>query len=317
MRTTVAIARCGSYEPDGLRQGLLEALAPLGGMAAFVKPGQRVLLKPNFVLPREAAEAANTHPALIQAVADLVREAGGRPLVGDSPALGSARAVAAKLGLNVGDNDDHELPLVEFTKPVRVDSPELTRTVWLAREVAEADVVINLPKLKVHGQLRMTCAVKNLFGCVKGRRKALLHYARGSSERRFADMLLDTMLAVRPTLTIVDAITVMERWGPTNGDPLEWGLLLAGVDCPAIDTVAFELAGIQPQTVATHAAACRRSIGVTERANIDIAGPSLDELERPPLVPAHPLIPIRFSLAHVVRGLWRQLKQLRLRPAGR
>ena len=84
--STVSIARCESYAADQVQTAVKAALAPLGGIEKFVRPGMRVLLKPNLLAAASRERAVTTHPAVVQAVAELVQEVGGVVLIGDSPA---------------------------------------------------------------------------------------------------------------------------------------------------------------------------------------------------------------------------------------
>jgi len=91
---TVSLQRCPTYDPAAVAQAVGRLLEPLGGMKAFVRPGEKVLLKPNLIVPRRAEAAVTTHPELVRAVGREVLEAGGRLAIGDSPAFSSARGVA-------------------------------------------------------------------------------------------------------------------------------------------------------------------------------------------------------------------------------
>lgn len=325
MPATVSISNCDHYESEAIRRALDLSLGPLGGIGRFVQKGQRVLLKPNFVLARRAEEAANTHPNFVVEVARLVREAGGEPVIGDSPALGSARGVAAKCGL-LPLAKDAGVSVVDFHDVHQLDSPRGGRTkpVRIATDVLDANVVINLPKLKVHGQFYMTLAVKNLFGCVRGRRKALLHFQLGGRPIEFARMLVDVAQTVQPALTIMDAVYALERTGPTGGDPRRLGLVIAGTDPSATDRVCSEIVGADPERILTLAAARDAGFGETELKKIDLfhngmmyngSLPSLvPSLADRPFVLREFLIPLTFSPWQVVRGLVRQA-WARLRPA--
>lgn len=276
-----------------------------------------MLLKPNFVLARPAEDAANTHPHFVIEVARRVRAAGGEPFIGDSPALGSARGVALKCGL-LELAREAGVPLVEFRDRRKVPPPRghAGRPVRIAAEALDADVVINLPKLKVHGQVYITLAVKNLFGCVGGRRKALLHWLRGGEPIEFARMLVEVARAVTPALTLMDAVVALERDGPTGGDPRPLGLILAGADCSAIDRVACEIVGADLERVLTLAAAREVQFGETDLENIEVlneggpVAPPLSSLA--PMLAARPfalrerLSPLTFSPYRIARGLVRQ-----------
>jgi uncharacterized protein (DUF362 family) len=91
MPARVAIEKCADYEQAKVDQALRNAVAALGGIGSFVKPGQRVLLKVNLLIGKAVEKCVCTHPAVVRAAATLVREAGGVPFVGDSPGFGSAR----------------------------------------------------------------------------------------------------------------------------------------------------------------------------------------------------------------------------------
>ena len=164
---TVVIERCPTYDREMVRASLLRLLEPLGGMAAFVLPGERVLIKPNMLYAKAPECGVTTHPEVLRAVIELVREAGGIPLVGDSPGFGDFRKVAEKSGLlRVAEETGAEM--VDFAEAVEVPSGGMFKRFELARPYLEADRVINLPKLKTHEMMTMTCAVKNLFGAVVG-----------------------------------------------------------------------------------------------------------------------------------------------------
>ena len=315
--TTISIAHCDAYGREQVSRAIRLALEPLGGIGRFVCVGQRVLLKPNFVLARRVEEAANTHPVFVFEVARLVREAGGEPFVGDSPALGSARHVASRCGL-LGLAREANLPIVEFRATRKVPSPRgpVGRALRLACEALDADVVINLPKIKAHGQMFLTLAVKNLFGCVRGRRKALLHQQIGGRPIEFGRMLVDVCRVVRPALTLMDGIVALERTGPTGGDPRRLGLIVAGSDCAAMERVICEIIGADPERLLTLAAAREAGFGegnldqIQVVADLKVVRPPLSDLA--PSLSARPFVfperlsALAFTPWRIVRGLARQ-----------
>jgi len=310
----VSAIRCGGYEAGELMAAIRACLHPFGGIGSFVRPGERVLLKPNFVVARPRSEPCNTHPEFIAAVARLVREAGGRPFVGDSPAMGTVGAVARKLKL-FDSLESIDAPLVEFSNGHHFRSALGKCAVTIAHEVLEADVVINLPKLKTHQQAGMTCCVKNLFGCVVGRRKAFLHLLRGGDPAQFGGMLLDVARLARPALHIVDGVVAMHRGGPIRGEPIPFGAVLAGVNPVAVDTVAFHLAGADAGTVCSHAAAMRAGLRGARMEEIDSIGSPLDEMHCPTLEPAPIPVPLNFSPWHIIRGWFRHHWRMRVAKA--
>jgi uncharacterized protein (DUF362 family)/Pyruvate/2-oxoacid:ferredoxin oxidoreductase delta subunit len=230
---------------------LRELLAPLGGMAAFVRPGQRVLIKPNMLSAKGPDKAVTTHPDVVKGVIRLVQECGGKALVGDSPGVGSPLSVAARCGiLDAVRATGAEFAGFRESAPFPHDFFRFRR-LEIAREALEADLIINLPKLKTHQMMGATGAVKNLFGLIVGSRKVNLHLQAGDDKALFARLLLDLAHYVAPALTVVDAIVAMEGNGPGSGTPVRVGALLAGTLPVAVDTVAFDLLGLDPEAVWT------------------------------------------------------------------
>jgi uncharacterized protein (DUF362 family) len=125
----------------------VQLLEPLGGMGSFVRAGERVLLKPNMLSVKSPEQAVTTHPAVVRAVAELVREAGGRAVIGDSPGMGGFQRVADKSGIARAAAESGA-ELVEFNDTVDLPGSGTFRRFTLARAYWEADKIINLPKLK-------------------------------------------------------------------------------------------------------------------------------------------------------------------------
>ena len=176
----IVLARCDDYELSQVRAAIVQLLEPIGGMEAFVRPGERILLKPNMLSAKSPEQAVTTHPVVVRAVAELVREAGGRVAIGDSPGIGGFQRVAEKSGIARAAAESGA-ELIEFNDTVDLTGSGTFRRLTLARAYWEAGKIINLPKLKTHEMMTMTCAVKNLFGAVVGAEKAGWHLKAGAS----------------------------------------------------------------------------------------------------------------------------------------
>lgn len=277
---TVSLQHCDSYEQHNLHESIVALLAPLGGIGRFVTAGQRVLLKPNMLAGKPPEAAVTTHPALVQTVAGLVKKAGGIVLVGDSPGIGLFEQVARKTGIKAAVEASGST-LVPFDRTRQIAADGIFRRLELAEEYLAADVVINLPKLKTHEMMTLTCGVKNLYGAVVGPAKAALHLTAGRSKELFAGLLLEIAQARPVALTIVDGIVAMEGNGPNSGTPRQLGMLLAGDSPVAVDTVVAQLAGIPHRLLPVEQEAQRRGLSGSTMDQIRLAG----EL---PLVPADP-----------------------------
>jgi len=273
----VSILSVDHYELSGMRLALLRLLEPLGGISAFVRPGDRVLLKPNMLAAKEPDKAVTTHPALVQVVAEIVRNSGGIVLIGDSPGIGSFSRVADKSGILTAARESGAA-LVEFRDSIDLQGSGTFRSISIARAYYEADKIINLPKLKTHEMMTMTCAVKNLFGAVIGTEKAGWHLKAGSSRKLFARLLLEIYLLKKPTLNIVDAIVAMEGNGPGSGDPVKRSLLIAGVNPVAVDVIAGELAGIPADMLPIEQEAAEMKLTGALRSEIELCGAAIETI---------------------------------------
>ncbi len=243
----VSVLACRSYDRKALRAKIASLLEPLGGMERFVPRSGRVLLKPNLLAPASPDGVVCSHPAFVLAVADLVSDCGAKVLIGDSPALVKATAVARRLGL-LDEAARSGYEVVDFREVLQVDGPNF-RSLEIARDVLEADAVINLPRFKTHGMMVLTLAVKNLFGCVVGKRKGAHHLAARDSREVFARLLVDVAEVVSPALSILDAVVAMEGNGPQSGTPRELGFIAASAVPWALDLAGAWVTGYVPAGV--------------------------------------------------------------------
>jgi uncharacterized protein (DUF362 family) len=170
----------------------------------------------------------------------------------------------------------------------------------------DADVVINLPKVKSHMQLTLTLGVKNLFGCVPGKMKAWWHMEAGKDVERFAQMLIETARTINPELTILDGIIGHEGNGPSAGEPKELGVLAAACDVFALDRVMVEILGVKPLDVPTVAAAIKSGL-CSDLSAIEIVGDPIAKLQsRDWKLPAT-MMPIDFGMPRVLKSTFKHL----------
>lgn len=272
----VAIIKCADYDRTGVLSAVRKSIELLGGMQMFVRPGERVLIKPNLLKARPPEAAVTTHPEIVRAVIRLVREAGGEAMVGDSPGMGEFRKVCEKTGiLDVAHEEGASL--VELDDAVPVKSSGRFHHFEISRHAYEADAIINLPKLKTHGMTTLTGAVKNLFGCVPGKRKVQWHFNAGVNHEHFMTMLVELCALLKPRLTIMDAVVGMEGNGPGSGEPREIGVIMAGRDAVSVDAVSAQLVGVTPEKLPLIRAAAAADFGETRLDRINVLGaPSSD-----------------------------------------
>ena len=120
MKPVVSIKKVDEYKIDDVKNAVIESLAPLGGIAAFVKPGQKVLIKPNLLAAMSPDKAVTTHPTVISAVVSIVKEAGGEVMLGDSPGIGDLDSVKKLTG--VADIvEKYDIALADFSNEVIIE----------------------------------------------------------------------------------------------------------------------------------------------------------------------------------------------------
>lgn len=263
------IIQAAAYEYPALRPvvfGLLDAFLP-----ARIRPGTRVVVKPNLLAPAGPDKAIVTHPLIVRAVVEYCLEKGGRVQVSDSQAMGRFDRVVRESGLEAALKG-LDVRCLEFKESVVVDVGEPFKRIEIARDAIEADLLINLPKLKTHTQMLMTLGVKNLFGCVVGLKKPEWHFRTGINRELFAALLVNIHHALKPAVTLLDGILAMEGQGPgRSGTPREIGILTASSDAYALDSVICKMIGLPSDSVYTNKAA--RKMGLLP-GEIEVIGPA-------------------------------------------
>ena len=249
-------------------------LAPVGGLD-WVKPGMKIAVKANLVTFMKPESAATTHPSVLIALVKLLRERGAEVIVGDSPgglynAAFVGRVYAAtgmKLVEQAGAQLNRNFGEAHASFPEARVAKEFTYTAWLD----DADAIIDFCKLKSHGMMSMSAAVKNLFGTIPGTLKPEYHF-KYPDERDFADMLVDLNEYFKPRLAIADAIVGMEGNGPTAGEPRQIGALMASQSTYNLDLVCADVIGVTMNDVPTIRAAYERGLCPASSAELDVAG---------------------------------------------
>ena len=264
--TKVSIIKCDTYEREKVHDAVKRAVDSLGGMAEFVKPGMKVLIKPNLLSARPPEDAVDTHPEVVRAVVRLVKEAGGRIILGDSPG-GYGKNINEVYEISGIKKVAHEegVDLVKFTSAKFVD------TMPISRYVFDCDRFISVPKFKTHCITMITAAIKNTYGTVIGLHKAACH-SKAPGEAEFAKVIAKVFSIAKPNLTILDGIVAMEGDGPSSGDPRKTNLIMAGADAVAIDAVLADIIGLNPLDILVTKEAYAMGLGEANTANIELVG---------------------------------------------
>lgn len=284
---TVVVEACDRYDYRQLYRKVRACLAPLGGMEAFVRPGQTALLKVDLSGVGAPESAAVTHPNVVVAVARLVLDAGGRPIVADWPDDPAIFALAVeRSGLRkAADIFGIEVRNLDGCGAVELPCPDgvTCKCLPVSAALREAEVLISLPRLKLHPSTGCAGAVQNLYGLLERDARQQLP-CRDASQ--FAEALVDACAAIRPHLSLIDAVVSMEGDGPERGTPRHTGFIAASRSAPALDYAAASLAGVPPMSVPEVAASVRR--GLLIEGKMQTAGCDLERLRQSARLPESP-----------------------------
>lgn len=270
--TTVSVQRTESYAENAVQQAVNAHFAALE-LNRSLKPGMKVLIKPNLLSAKKPQQAATTHPMLVRCIIRALRSLGITDItVADSPGgpfvAANLKAVYAACGYRSLE-PEAVLNMNTEWREVETASGFVTRRFHLIEPVCRADFIINAAKLKTHSLTGLSGGIKNLFGCIPGLQKPEFHY-RFPEIEGFSGMLLELAQTVRPDVTFVDAVTAMEGDGPNMGTPREFGYTFASRNVFLQDFVLARTIGMDPGRVTMLRLAEER--GLCKPASIRLVG---------------------------------------------
>jgi uncharacterized protein (DUF362 family)/Pyruvate/2-oxoacid:ferredoxin oxidoreductase delta subunit len=241
----VSFQSCTSYDDEVVYEAVRNALNDLGGLDSIIKSGMKVALKPNLLLPINPDNCATTNPAVVGAVGRLVMEAGGTPTVVESPGGLYNKTILKALYKSCGISSVCEkfgikLNFDTTVERVTADCLGRKRSFNVLKPLIDADFIINISKLKTHGMMVFTGAVKNMFGSIAGVEKAA-HHMNMPDYDAFADNIIDICEATKPNLSVMDGIMAMEGNGPSAGTPKALGVVIASYSPYLCDKAAHDI----------------------------------------------------------------------------
>jgi uncharacterized protein (DUF362 family)/Pyruvate/2-oxoacid:ferredoxin oxidoreductase delta subunit len=258
----VSVEPCSSYNPEKTYLALQKALQAI----RFKAPrGSKVLLKPNIIAQNTPDQATTTHPGIVEALCRFFTDHNCSISIGDSSAFYQGGGTAAGLDSSgiaaVAKKYGAALVPFETTRLRKITSGAYLNPFYVTEAVFDHDLVVNLPKLKVHRLARYTGAIKNMYGCVVGGTKQIYHKQfqhKDNYQELWGGPIVDVYEAVSPGLTVMDAVIGLDKDGPAaNGEPRFTGLILASESGPALDVIACRIIGFDPAWVP----AVREAIG--------------------------------------------------------
>ncbi|MBI5417327.1 DUF362 domain-containing protein [Candidatus Poribacteria bacterium] len=278
MKSFVSIQNCSSYTQTEIDKTIEKCLNDFGGIKHFVTHGKKVLLKPNILIGKSPEECATTHPSIIRALIKQIKNAGGIPIVGDSP--GAAIHGTSKVLENTGIKkavveEGGEIANFETCGITKIKTNfAFLPYYYTSNIIYNVDLIINLPKLKTHQLVKYTGAIKNMFGIIPGMHKPEIHrHCPGINE--FSQALVNIFSNIKPALNIMDAVYGMEGDGPSGGNPKKIGYIIASADAVALDSVCSYLIGYNVTDILTTNIAYEQNLGEMNFKNIDTGGINL------------------------------------------
>lgn len=235
---SVNLSQCTAYKPPEVYEQIDRHLTALGCSSYH---GKTVFLKPNLITARAPLFACTNGVFLIESARWFV-DHGGRVFVGDSPAYGNASGVLRHIGA-VKELAALGVVVDDFTRTRSIILSDGTR-MKVGAIAYECDQLVNIPKIKAHNQMYVTLAMKNLFGLVKGYKKAILHISHGQTRAVFSRMILELIDSLPFFLTLADGIDMMHKAGPIKGEVLSYGLIASGINPVALDCALMETLGL-------------------------------------------------------------------------
>lgn len=277
----VSLVSCADYVYADVKAGLRDTLKNLGGLEKYISPGEKVLLKVNLLMKKKPEEATTTHPVFVKALADIIEEYGCHVIVGDSPGGPFNEKAMDNIykgcfyneienGTNIRLNRNYK------TKEVSNNQTKILKKFTITDMISDVDKVISVSKLKTHGMMVFTGAVKNMFGTIPGIIKAEYHFKMPEA-KDFSDMLVDVCMNASPVLSLMDGIVGMEGAGPSAGEPRSVGIIIGGSSPYHLDVVATKVIGLDKNLVPTIERTIERGMTQEDESDIELIGEPLEK----------------------------------------
>ena len=272
MTAEVSLVKCTSYNDKEVEASLRKAINAVTDLS-YITEGTKVVIKPNLVSFLPPDKAATSHPVVLNALIRILNEKGARITVGDSPGGLFNSVYVNRVYKATGMNSIRGASLNKnFSQSVHHSDSALCATEFAYTSYLDnADVIINLCKLKTHGMMGMSNAVKNMFGIIPGTVKPEFHF-KFPNHNDFADMLIDLNESFKPHLCICDAVTGMEGNGPTSGTPRDIGLIAASENPYKLDLVCANIIGLEKDNVPTLKRAFERGLAPSDAGQVVTEG---------------------------------------------
>jgi len=243
------------------------AIDALGGMKKFVSKGDVVVIKPNIGWDRLPDHAATTNPEVVAALVLMCYEAGAKKVKVFDRSVNDARRCYMQSGIyTAAKNAGADVSYVDERKFREKTLNGLVLKSWpIYDEILTADKIINVPIAKHHSLSRLTLGMKNWMGIMGG--------AREKIHQRIDESLVDISLAMKPAMTVLDAVRILTRNGPQGGniaDVKKLDTIIASVDQVAVDSYGATLFGLKGSDLGYLRLGEKHGLGTMDLAKVKI-----------------------------------------------
>lgn len=287
-KSIVSIRKTKGDEYERIAEAVKEVIKDIGGLDDVIKPGYKVIIKPNMVaVPVSRCSGAVTRWEVCLAIYREVESIGGIPVIAESASVG-ADTEDVILMCGYRDLRDSGVRVVDLKsgKPdengqmpaggrCAVDVPDgkIAHEILTWELVRDADAIITVPVMKTHDQTEITLGMKNLKGLMRDNCKKRFHFDG------LTESVVDLNTVFKPCIEIVDGTFAAEGIGPVFGDTKRMDLIIGSKDIVACEAVTGKIMGYEPEEVPITVAAAKRGLGTMELSEIETVGERIADVE--------------------------------------
>ena len=275
----VAIQKTASDRFEDIQKAVARVIKDIGGMEDIIKPGYKVIIKPNLVAtPTDRLSGGVTRWEVCMAIYEMVEALGATPILAESSACGvNTEDVIQKCGYQ--DLRDRGIPFINLkdkanpTCSIPVEKGAILQSFQTWELVRDADAIITVPVLKTHDQTEITLGMKNCKGLICDPQKKAFH------TKGVVDSVCDLVATLKPCLEIIDGTYGQQGLGPIYGETKKMDLIIGSKDLVACETVAGLIMGYEPEEVMITRKAYERGLGEMDLSKIQVVGKQIGEVK--------------------------------------
>lgn len=276
--STVAIQKTKGDDYAAIKEAVNQVIADIGGIEDIIKPGYKVIIKPNLVAcPTDRLSGGITRWEVCLAIYEAVQAVGAVPVIAESSAAGAdTELTIAKCGYQ--ELRDKGIPVINLKDKanarcaVDIENGVVFSKINTWELVRDCDAIITVPVMKTHDQTEVTLGMKNLKGLLVDTQKKDFH------KKGLIEGVVDWNLHLKPCLEIIDGTYGQQGLGPILGETKKMDLIIASKDLVACEAVTSKIMGYEPNEVMITNSAYRRGFGEMDLDKIEVIGEQIENV---------------------------------------